>query len=368
MKCENYGEENNNVLEEQHRCDSNKSAVPNECTELQTNEKEIFISEPSQQENNTNVVIQNDENKNEKSIFNGTVIPKTTNEREFCKYCGAEILFGYTYCSSCGRSTVDENVVHCHKCGTVLGDKQEFCSKCGTKITHSKKINRVNQKINKNKKSIKSVSIIFLILVLVLTVGIITLPKIFASPYTLMEQGNYEKAYNHANYKEKISVLYENVIAKNCEEIKSNLKNTESFRLENVWIKESTNSFVLQISGTNSYGATVKSYCYCTFNKVDNEYSLLITVSDFEKEKVYSFDDAGKRLDKSLNNFYKPIIKGIVCDDSLKVTNGITDRINSLNREGLLKNIELIDQVSEIYPASKESTSKLKTQRNGSSV
>lgn len=359
MKCENYEKENNNVLEEKHDCDSNKSVVPNDCIELKTNEKEIFINEPSQQENNTNVVIQNEENKNEKSSFNGTGIPKVINEREFCKYCGDEILFGNTYCSSCGGSTIDENVVHCHKCGTVLDDKQEFCSKCGTKITHSKKINKVNKKINKNKKSIKSVSIIFLVLVLVVTVGIITLPKIFASPYALMEQGKYEKAYNHANYKEKTSVLFENVIAKNCEEIKSNLKNTESFRLENVWIEESTNSFVLQISGTNSYGGTVKDYYYYTFDNDDNEYSLWITVRDFEKEKVYSFDDADERLEKSLKNVYKPIIKEIVCDDSLKVTNGITDRINSLNREGLLKNIELIDQVSEIYPASKESTSKL---------
>lgn len=358
MKCSNCGNEYDDTLEKCPHCSlDNESSTLSNSAEPQTIEKEESINETlGQQEISPQEKSLADVNQPELSSINGTVISEITKDREFCKYCGNEIISGNTYCSLCGRSTIDEKIMHCPKCGLVLDDKQKFCSKCGAKINHNKNIAKANQKISNNKKSIKKISIIVLILILVVAVGSIALPRIFASPYTLMEQGDYEKAYKHANDEEKSLVLYENIIAKNCAEVKNNLKNPESFKLENVWIEESTNSFVLQISGTNSYGGRVTSYYYYTFDDDDNEYELWTNVSDFDEEEIYSFDDADEKLQKLFDNIWKPIIKEIVRDDSLKISNGITDRINLLNETGLLKDIELINQVIEIYPVSNKST------------
>lgn len=44
------------------------------------------------------------------------------------------------------------------------------------------------------------------------------------------------------------------------------------------------------------------------------------------------------------------MVKPIVNNDSYKLTNGIVERINNLNKNNKLGNVKLLDEVKEIYP------------------
>lgn len=357
MRCEKCGMEYENTnecpecskKEEQTSCESITEKISDEVVEVK-----------EENSNDVDSKISSESNEFDEVIPTVAVI-----EKSFCKYCGKEILQGNMYCSSCGRSTIEENKKHCPKCGLVLEDKQKFCIGCGAKIQHNnivlmaeQSVEKVGQIFQENKNIIKKVIFALIAVVALVSVCTVIIPKLFVSPFTIMEEADYEKAYKKANKEEKEFVLYENVIAKNCIEIKDHLKNPESFKLNEVWIDKENHRFVLKVSGTNSYGGTVSSYHYYTFDKDDFEYSLWLSVNDFEEEKVYSFDDAEEKIEKTLKNIYKPIIKGIVQDDSLRVDNGIEERINTLKENGLLNSVVLIDEVYKIYPDLSETSDK----------
>lgn len=357
MRCEKCGMEYENTnecpecskKEEQTSCESITEKISDEVVEVK-----------EENSNDVDSKISSESNEFDEVIPTVAVI-----EKSFCKYCGKEILQGNMYCSSCGRSTIEENKKHCPKCGLVLEDKQKFCIGCGAKIQHNnivlmaeQSVEKVGQIFQGNKNIIKKVIFALIAVVALVSVCTVIIPKLFVSPFTIMEEADYEKAYKKANKEEKEFVLYENVIAKNCIEIKDHLKNPESFKLNEVWIDKENHRFVLKVSGTNSYGGTVSSYHYYTFDKDDFEYSLWLSVNDFEEEKVYSFDDAEEKIEKTLKNIYKPIIKGIVQDDSLRVDNGIEERINTLKENGLLNSVVLIDEVYKIYPDLSETSDK----------
>ena len=357
MRCEKCGMEYENTnecpecskKEEQTSCESITEKISDEVVEVK-----------EENSNDVDSKISSESNEFDEVIPTVAVI-----EKSFCKYCGKEILQGNMYCSSCGRSTIEENKKHCPKCGLVLEGKQKFCIGCGAKIQHNnivlmaeQSVEKVGQIFQGNKNIIKKVIFALIAVVALVSVCTVIIPKLFVSPFTIMEEADYEKAYKKANKEEKEFVLYENVIAKNCIEIKDHLKNPESFKLNEVWIDKENHRFVLKVSGTNSYGGTVSSYHYYTFDKDDFEYSLWLSVNDFEEEKVYSFDDAEEKIEKTLKNIYKPIIKGIVQDDSLRVDNGIEERINTLKENGLLNSVVLIDEVYKIYPDLSETSDK----------
>ena len=358
MKCEICGKDFENTDTCPH-CNTNETFVEKDEKEIVDYKADSIDGEDAQQSDSE--ILQETVDITVTQEIVSTIVA----EKSFCKYCGKEIIAGNNYCSSCGRSTISENERHCSNCGLLLDEKQKFCTKCGTKIINSivfsntdTLFKKVRQILFKNKNLIKI--IIPAIIALFVLAGICStvLPKIFVTPYEMMEVADYEKAYKRAKSEEKDLVLYENVIAKNCNEIKGNLKNPESFKLNEVWIDKENHRFVLKVSGTNSYGGTVSSYRYYTFDKDDFEYSLWLSVNDFEEEKVYSFDDAEEKIEKTLKNIYKPIIKGIVQDDSLRVDNGIEERINTLKENGLLNSVVLIDEVYKIYPDLSETSDK----------
>ena len=358
MRCEKCGMEYENTNE----CpECSKKEEQTSCESITEKISDEVVEAKEENSNDVDSKISSESNESDEVIPTVTVI-----EKSFCKYCGKEILQGNMYCSSCGRSTIEENKKHCPKCGLVLEDKQKFCIGCGAKIQHNnivlmaeQSVEKVGQIFQGNKNIIKKVIFALIAVVALVSVCTVIIPKLFVSPFTIMEEADYEKAYKKANKEEKEFVLYENVIAKNCIEIKDHLKNPESFKLNDAWIDTENHNFVLEISGTNSYGGVVSSYYYYKFNNDDNEYQFWINVQDFEEEKIYSFDDTEEKLEKSLENIYKPIIKGIVTDNSLKVNNGIADRINGLKEKGLFNNIEIIDQASEIYPDSADSSDEI---------
>lgn len=268
----------------------------------------------------------------------------------YCKYCGTKIKPNLNFCKNCGRSTVDEQVTRCVKCGFVLTESTKYCPKCGEKIKY---ILPNNKKIANKKKKVISLSII-----IILILGIIggcsyfVLPEVLASPYKIMEDGDYEKAYNKANYKEKKDVLYENLVAVCCERLIELCKYPNSFELQDVWLDEKNDKIVLQIGVTNEYSDNIELYCLFEYNKSNYRYDYYnsISVGDFNKEEYETYDNSSELADKLINNFTRTKVKCIVQNDSLKVTNGMPERINKLNQQSLLENIKLLSQVNLLYP------------------
>ncbi len=270
----------------------------------------------------------------------------------FCVHCGCEIFDNKEYCPRCGMSKTDRNVKHCIVCGNPISEGQKFCPKCGTGLENSPNIEQTAKK-----RSIKP--FIFLgigaLLTLIIAVSsIIVLPKLLVSTEEYLEQGNYIKAYQKAKKEEKNDVLFENLIASICAESKSDLKDEDSFKLREVYFDEENNRIVLRIQGANSYGGEVSSYWYYTFDEEDGEYTLWTTVSDFDDETIYSWDDFEERLEKILKNSAKEIVKGIINDHSNKRGSDIVKRINNLNELGILSDVELLDDVSALYPTSED--------------
>lgn len=228
------------------------------------------------------------------------------NNVNFCEYCGNQIGVGKEYCSNCGRSTISPEIRHCTNCGNILNKKQKFCNKCGNKVSII-----VSPKVKKkfSKKKIIIVSIIVILVATLASTALYVAPNIFVSTEELLEQGNYEEAYLKAKDEEKLTIITENIVAVLCKEAKDGLKNSDSFSLRDIFIPDNSNEIVLHIQGTNSYGGTVTNYWYYKYYEDDKEYKLYDTVSDFDEEEVYSWDDAYDKIEKRLNNATKKLLK-----------------------------------------------------------
>lgn len=57
---------------------------------------------------------------------------------KFCKNCGAYIEGTTMFCPDCGRPTLQNNVRHCHNCGSEILENEHFCRNCGVKIEEPK--------------------------------------------------------------------------------------------------------------------------------------------------------------------------------------------------------------------------------------
>ena len=104
---------------------------------------------------------------------------------------------------------------------------------------------------------------------------------------------------------------------------------------------------VLYINGANSYGASVGSYWYYTYDDNKSAYSLYTTLSDLDEETTYSWDDSSEKIEKLLKNQARTIVKQIINSDSYGLNveelghRGITN-INNLFENGTLDNVYLM--------------------------
>lgn len=280
-------------------------------------------------------------------------------EKTFCVFCGGAIHNQQTYCSHCGKSSVEENVRHCVNCGTQLAENQKFCSKCGEKISNiviPKSLDDIVKKIQKiDRKKVSTIAVALVIVVLLVLASIFVVPQIFVSTEEYLSQGNYIKAYEKASNDEKESVLIENLIASLCADAKSGLKNEDSFKLKKAWYDRDSKNVVLEIQGTNSYGGTISNYWYYTFDDEEQVYEYFISVSDFEEEEMYSWDDLEEKLEKIIENAAKITIKEIIQDETNELDLALVQRINGLNEQDLLPYVELIEEVKSIYPIDSQS-------------
>ncbi len=281
------------------------------------------------------------------------IIVKPVECAGFCIYCGGEIEQSASYCKKCGRSAVNEGKKHCIQCGTELLEEQKFCAKCGSKtsiVVFPKELDGVADKVKKiNKKRIIKIVIAACALIMVVFLGIKVVPELIVTTDEYLQQANYEEAYKNAKADEKNMILFENLVASICIEAKDALKDEDSFKLRDIWYVESENKLVLQIQGKNSYGGNTSSYWYYTFDEDDNKYVLWTTVSDFDEEEIYSWDDTSDIIEKMLDNAAKKKVKEIINEKENERDSVIVDRINQLHKNDLLKDIKIMEETMEMF-------------------
>ncbi len=260
---------------------------------------------------------------------------------KYCRHCGNAILEGYGYCSACGVSVDNENIRYCTKCGTVLELNQKFCTGCGA----TTELSKFNTRKKKNGKIAIIITSAILAIALLIGVGSIVFPKIFVSTETLMSQGEYEKAFERANKDKKQGVLWENAVAVTCADFKTRLKNPDSFELREIWIDEENNRIFLHYNATNGYGGSIPGYTYYYWSEDNKEYTFFDAVQDFDQEEYSRYDDFADKLEKNISNSAKKTIREAVTDDSLKIDKSMVQRINTLNEQGILESVTLLEQV-----------------------
>lgn len=269
---------------------------------------------------------------------------------DVCLNCGASLEKDQMFCSKCGVERGRKSKLKCKECGTELSEDEAYCPKCGAKVNQTTK--KVKDIINKTKKGTKSNKKIIIIAgAVVVVLLLIFAPMIIVS--TSLSNGNYKTAY-FFKIGSKEEIVRENEVAYICEDIVNSLKDPSSFELREAWYDDEDDSYVFSIGANNSYGAKIQNYWYYTYDEDDHEYQLWTTLSDFDEEKTYSWDDSSDIIEKVLKNAAKRVVKEIVRDDSLKLDDSICDNINQLFDEGKLKKIELLD-VNKIPHEDKES-------------
>lgn len=271
-------------------------------------------------------------------------VNNTQDNRMFCKHCGTEIEEGKCYCKHCGNSIEEKGKKHCTQCGQVLEERQQFCDKCGQKVALvvlPKGIDRVKNKLTK--KKLLALIAAFIVIIGLIVTAVCILPKLFISTEDFLVEGNYEKAYEKAKEEQKSLVIKENIVAVLSNESKGSMKDADSFVLRDAYVTSNASSVVLQIQGANSYGGNVTNWWMYMYSKEDGEFKLWDSISDFEEEEENEWDDSDEKLEKSLNNLSRKMVKAIINDEKNKLDSGVVDRINEVNKNGKLSSVELMD-------------------------
>lgn len=269
-------------------------------------------------------------------------------EKEVCLKCGTAIDEGQLFCPKCGTKKGEINNKTCEKCGVILHPNEKFCSKCGEKVKFNLQsdlqIKPDKNFVKKHKKQLIIVALIAIVIAGIVTFCNTVLPRLLITPTELILEGNYVDAYKKADDDEKEDILNENLIGWISNDISESLKDPSSYVLREAWFDEENLRIVIYCSGNNSYGALVSSYWYYTFDEDENEFELYVNVSSLSSETVYSWDDTSETIEKYLTNAARLIIKEIIAQDDLEISEDSVDNINTLFEKDLLGDIELLDE------------------------
>lgn len=315
----------------------------------ENNRNENDFSEANSNNDFEDAVFEKDGKKEEDSVEHVSV------EKEFCKNCGKELTEDLKFCPNCGKPRKEAEVIrYCSGCGEKIEGDVKFCPKCGKKVATPIDINlngveKIKDKVV-NKINFKKLAIILGGIIILIILGIFVFPKIFVSTEKLLAEGNYERAYDRAKNDEKESVLIENLVSYLCQITEDCLKDPSSFVLRDAWYENGDEKkIVLYVSGKNSLGGTTNSYWLYYYDKEDNTYMLFATINDMEHEEVESYDDNEDIIEKIINNAARDLIQNVYVEDN-KLDKDLIERINDLHDDGLLKDVELLDDVEMIYP------------------
>ena len=271
-----------------------------------------------------------------------------------CRECGKDISDTSKKCIHCGADVILK--IKCTECNNEFDNTTNICPFCGKKNT-----NNISASVKDTKKSLKKfftnnkqkTIIIGSIALAVIIFGIIlakVIPPMLVSVDEYLSEGNYQKAYEKAKTDEaKEKVLLENIIAKYSYEISDGLKDPESFKLSHVYY-DGEREIVFEIIGKNSYGGNVTNYYDYRYDKSEKQFARYVYLSSLEDEKTYSWDTSSEKLEKILKNVIRGTVIKLMADDDAKVNDAVIDRVNNLFKQGKLRDVELIPQVSIIYP------------------
>ena len=289
--------------------------------------------------------------------------PQETEEKTFCIYCGGEIAEGNTYCTKCGKSSVEAGKRHCIHCGTPLKENQKFCAKCGAKtnvVVVPKGVETATEKVTEkmkqvNTKKTKRICIAVVVVLILILLGKTVVPQLLNSTEDYLAAGDYAAAYEKAKPEEKEAVLKENLVAVLCADVKEYMKVPDSFDLRKVWCDLEKNLVVIEAGGENSFGGVVTNYWYCEYDEDEKKYELVTSVSDLDEEEIYTYlDSADERLEKIWKNIIRGEISETLDKKDIGLDDAAIDRINALNKEDLLDDVVLIDEVKELYPTEED--------------
>lgn len=241
----------------------------------------------------------------------------------------------------------------CPRCGNILQGEESFCPRCGQSMDQGAALEGIpaeafNKAVREKKKKsalIAAISAAAVLAVVVIAVAaFILVPKFIKSPEEYTAVGDYEKAYSVSKDDAREVVVKENLVAFIAKDIPDALKDPASFSLREAWYDEEAQAVVLYVNGANSYGAAVSSYWYYTYSADNEGYELYTTVSDLESEETNDWDDTAEKLEKVLNNMARIYIGEIIADPEAKLEKASVKNINHLFEEGLLEEVELLDE------------------------
>ena len=170
-----------------------------------------------------------------------------------------------------------------------------------------------------------------------------------------MTSGKYVQAYKRASKEEKRNVLIENLLAVVCIDANTKLKDPSSFYLREAYY--TPEHIVLCLSATNGFGGKTVSYCYYSFDKDTQTYSLFANETDLDDDvDISRYDSKERATEKIFDYVVKAAIKSIIKNEENKVGEQTVERINGLFKSGNLKEVELLGEAQTLYPVEEAST------------
>ena len=213
-------------------------------------------------------------------------------------------------CPCCHLANTDENTF-CENCGANLltGEMPLSPAPAAQYLPYIQPAKKSKAKKPKTQKFNVKFVLIGAISGLILAV----LSLIILSPDNLMAKGHYKAAYVFANTEKKKEVLKENLVAYICKEVPDNIEHDpDSFKLRDAWYDPITQRIALRVSASNAVGATISDYCYYTYRIEVQEYCLS-------------------------SEEWLP-------DDKLKLSKTSIKHINDLFQNGMLDDVELLEE------------------------
>lgn len=281
----------------------------------------------------------------------------------FCSHCGKQIENSVLFCPYCGKErNSTQQMVYCRSCGEKLNAELKYCPKCGAKSTSAlvdigliENVSKVKGGAKKIKKPLVAILVCVIALAAVVATAISVVPKLFVSQEELLAYGKYAQAYKRASKEEKQDVLIENLLAVTCGDATKKLKDPSSFFLREAYY--TPEHIVLCLSATNGFGGKTVSYCYYSFDKDTQTYSLFANETDLDDDvDISRYDSKERATEKIFDYVIKAAIKSIIKIEENKVSEQTVERINGLFKSGQLQNIELLEEAQTLYPTEEEST------------
>ena len=271
-----------------------------------------------------------------------------------CRECGKDISDESKKCIHCGAPVI--KTIECSECHKTYDLTTNTCPYCGKKNSSDLGIDvqtaKKNLKAGVKKHKVKFIVIGAVVLLLAI-VGIVcakVIPPLLVTVEEYLEQGDYEKALEKAHDEdEEEAVIIENFIARTSYEISDMLKDPDSFKLQHVYF-DYDHEMVFEVVGKNSYGGNVTAYYDYRYSKDDKKYTLFVHLSSLEAESYSYYDNSTERLEKAIKNVVRETVKKMMNDKDKKIDDDVVDRVNKLFKKGQLRNVELLDEVTTLYP------------------